>query len=77
MNMCQELCEQIKKALDAQDQELVIDNLRLLHAYVQGRFLTKLPLNCGDFDDFIEDVKEAAESLDYEDVKSLIDGREW
>ena len=77
MNLCEELCGNIKVALMKQDGEALIDNLRLLHAYVQARFATSLPLNCGKFKEFLKIVRKAAETLDYKTVMKFIDGREW
>jgi hypothetical protein len=77
MNLCEELCGNIKEALIDQDEGALVDNLRLLHAYVQARFATSLPLNCGDFDSFIKTVREAAETLVYKTVMKFIDGRDW
>ena len=77
MNPCEELCGNINEALKAQDEGAMVDNLRLLHAYVRARFLTKLPLNCGDFVSFIKTVRKTAESLDFKTVRSFITGREW
>ena len=77
MNICEEICGKINEALKEQDEEAVVDNLRLLHVYVRARSMMVLPLNCGDFDKFLKTVRRAAETLDYGEVRSFVDGRGW